>query len=219
MRLKIEREWELGEPIGAGGFGKVYAATLANDPSAGSFVIKLVPKAPGAQRELLFANLGNARNVVPIIESGETDDSWALVMPKALKSLREYIDDVGRPLNPATAIPILTDVATALADLDGKVLHRDVKPENVLLLNGSWCLADFGISRYAEATTAPDTQKFAWSAPYAAPERWRAERATGATDVYALGVMGFELLSGMWPFAGPDMGDFRDQHLHAARAR
>lgn len=215
MRLKIEREWELGEPIGAGGFGKVYAATLANDPSAGSFVIKLVPKAPGAQRELLFANLGNARNVVPIIESGETDDSWALVMPKALKSLREYIDDVGRPLNPATAIPILTDVATALADLDGKVLHRDVKPENVLLLNGSWCLADFGISRYAEATTAPDTQKFAWSAPYAAPERWRAERATGATDVYALGVMGFELLSGMWPFAGPDMGDFRDQHLHA----
>ncbi|MFL5281819.1 MAG: protein kinase domain-containing protein [Rhodopila sp.] len=78
-----------------------------------------------------------------------------------------------------------------------------------------WCLADFGISRYAEATTSPDTQKFAMSVPYAAPERWRAERATGATDVYALDIMGFELLTGAWPFTGPELFDFRDQHLHA----
>jgi serine/threonine-protein kinase len=215
MRLKLEREWELGAPIGAGGFGQVYAAALVDDPSAGPFVVKLVPKAPGAQRELLFANLGSARNVVPIIESGETDDSWALVMPKAEKSLRQYIDEFGGAINVGPVIPILTDVATALADLNGKVVHRDLKPENVLLLNGVWCLADFGISRYAEATTSPDTQKFAMSIQYAAPERWRAERATGATDVYALGILGFELLTGAWPFAGPEPFDFRDQHLHA----
>ncbi|MFL5281818.1 MAG: hypothetical protein ACJ8AW_12695 [Rhodopila sp.] len=113
MRLKLEREWELGAPIGTGGFGRVYAVTLADDPSAGPFVVKLIPKAPGAQRELLFANLGSARNVVPVIESGETDDSWALVMPKAEKSLRQSIDDIGRAINAATVIPILTDVATA----------------------------------------------------------------------------------------------------------
>jgi serine/threonine-protein kinase len=136
-----------------------------------------------------------------------------MVMPRADKSLRQYIAEIGGPLDAAATIPILTDIATALADLDGKVVHRDLKPENVLLLNGEWCLADFGISRYAEATTAPDTQKFALSAPYAAPERWRAERATGATDVMLLA--SWALSCGAWPFTGPDMGDFRDQHLHA----
>jgi len=54
-----------------------------------------------------------------------------------------------------------------------------------------WCLADFGIARYAEATTAPDTLKFAMSPAYAAPERWLHETATSATDGYALGVMAF----------------------------
>jgi serine/threonine-protein kinase len=85
----------------------------------------------------------------------------------------------------------------------------------VLLLNGLWCLADFGISRYAEASTAPDTQKHALSAPYAAPERWRGERATSATDIYSLGIIAFELLTRSRPFQGPDPSHFRDQHLHA----
>lgn len=109
---------------------------------------------------------------------------------------------------------ILSDVATALSDIDTKVVHRDLKPENVLLLNGAWCLADFGISRYAEASTAPDTQKYALSPPYAAPERWRNERATSATDIYSLGIIAFELLTGARPFGGPTTEDYRDQHLH-----
>jgi hypothetical protein len=213
MRLKLVRGWDLGARIGGGGFGQVYAAT-SSDPAVGPAVAKLVPKAPGAQRELLFVKLDGVRNVVPIIDSGETDDFWVLIMPRAEKSLRQYIADRGRTFDIPSTIPILTDITTALADLDGKVVHRDLKPENVLLLNGKWCLADFGISRYAEATTAPDTQKYVLSAPYAAPERWRAERATGATDVYALGIIGHELLSGSWPFDGPAIGDFRDQHLH-----
>jgi serine/threonine-protein kinase len=214
MRLKLAREWMLGDRIGGGGFGQVYAAT-STDSGVGPSVVKLVPKVPAAQRELLFVDLNGIRNVVPIIDSGETTDHLALVMPRAEKSLRQYMEEVGTPLDVASSIPILLDIATALADLDGIVVHRDLKPENVLRLNGAWCLADFGISRYAEATTAPDTQKYALSVPYAAPERWRGERATGATDVYALGVMAFELLSGSLPFAGADFADFREQHLHA----
>jgi serine/threonine protein kinase len=112
-------------------------------------------------------------------------------------------------------VAILLDLSAVLTDLEGRVVHRDLKPENVLLLDGSWCLADFGISRYAEATTAPDTQKFALSPPYAAPERWRAERATSATDVYSLGVTAYEMLAGSPPFPGPTIEQYRDQHLHA----
>lgn len=212
MQLQLGQGWILGELINGGGFGKVYAAKSADHESA---VVKLVPKAPGAERELLFVNLDEARNVVPVIDSGETADSWALVMPRAEKSLRQHLVQATGPLGTIDAVAILADIADALTDLDGKVVHRDLKPENVLLLSGHWCLADFGISRYAEATTAPDTRKHMFTAPYAAPEQWRAEHATSATDVYAFGVIAYELLSGTRPFAGPQMHDFREQHLHA----
>lgn len=212
MQLRLRRlEWVLGERIGSGGFGQVYAAKSSEHESA---VAKLVPKAPGAERELLFVDLAGIQNVIPIIDSGETEDSWVLVMPRAEKSLRQHLDDIGAPIGTAEAAAILSDITTALVDLDGKVVHRDLKPDNVLFFDRHWCLADFGISRYAEATTAPDTRKYALSPPYAAPERWRNERATAATDVYSLGIIAYEMLSGSMPFIGPEWHDFREQHLH-----
>jgi hypothetical protein len=205
--IKLSREWRLGDQIGQGGFGRVFAASSGGTEA----VVKLVPKDPGAERELLFVNLGDARNVVPIIENGEYGDFWALVMPRAEMSLREFIDSSGDRLNLMETIAVLKDVCDALADLQASVVHRDLKPQNILRLGGHWCLADFGIARYAEATTAPDTQKFALSPPYAAPERWRMEHATSAADIYAFGVMAYEMVAGVLPFSGPD---FRHQHLH-----
>ena len=155
--LHLAHEWIVGDRIGGGGFGEVYAATNGDEEAA----IKFVPKAPGADRELLFVGLAGFRNVVPIIDSGETPDSWILVMPRAQKSLRDHLAASGGHLEPSDAVAVMKDVCDALVDLNGKVVHRDLKPENVLLLSGHWCLADFGISRYAEATTAPDTQKYA----------------------------------------------------------
>ncbi|TDO29483.1 serine/threonine-protein kinase [Kribbella sp. VKM Ac-2527] len=210
-QLTLDRAWTIGERIGGGGFGQVYLVNSGEDEA----VAKLVPKAPGADRELLFVNLADVRNVVPIIDSGEHDDYWVLIMPRAETSLREYLDSAGGSLDLPDAIEVLKDVCDALADLEGRVVHRDLKPENILRLNGHWCLADFGISRYAEATTAPDTQKFALSPPYAAPERWRSERATAATDIYAVGVLAYEMLAGRRPFPGPAVEEYRHQHLHS----
>ncbi|MDL5206369.1 protein kinase [Streptomyces sp. ALI-76-A] len=135
-------------------------------------------------------------------------------MPRAEKSLRAHLQEHGQlPLNETVAV--LSDVAEALADLkDREVVHRDLKPENILLLGGRWCLADFGIARYAEATTAQHTYKGAGSLPYMAPEVWKYQRATGATDIYALGVLAYELLEGTRPFTGPAEHDYQEQHLH-----
>lgn len=135
-------------------------------------------------------------------------------MTRAEQSLRDFLEALGRPLEQGEAVPILLDIAHALVGLSTKgVVHRDLKPDNILLLNDSWCLTDFGISRYAEATTAIDTRKYSMTQPYAAPEQWRAQRATPATDIYTFGVVAFEMLTGQWPFPGPD---FHDQHLHQA---
>jgi eukaryotic-like serine/threonine-protein kinase len=215
--VHLTKVWQIGEKLDGdkGGFGQVFNAKGEDGVEV---VAKFVPKEPGASRELLFIDLKGVRNVVPIIDSGETDSDYVLIMPRAEKSLRRYIHENGTILL-EDAIPILLDVLATLEDLEGKVVHRDIKPENILLLNGKWCLADFGISRYAEMTTSSHSHKFSMSPPYAAPERWRAQRATAATDVYALGIVGYELVSGIRPFSGPEPEDYREQHLSERPAR
>jgi serine/threonine protein kinase len=214
LTIKCEREWVLGDRIGGGGFGEVYEARAADGTLA---AVKLVPAVSGADRELLFTSLQDVPNVVPIIESGEYEGFHVLVMPRADGSLRDRLEEAGA-LETSEVITVLTDIGDALAALATRtdaVVHRDLKPENVLLLQGHWCLADFGIARYADATTAPNTHKFAGSYPYMAPERWRLERATSATDVYALGVIAYELIPGTPPFPGPQEEDYREQHLYS----
>ncbi len=206
--IVLRRTWHLGASLAQGGFGSVYEA-LAEDGTPA--VIKLVSKLPGASRELLFAPMSSHPNIIPIWDSGEWNNAYVLVMPRAERSLRQRLDEAGGKLTTQEALNVLIDVAEALAGLEADAVHRDLKPENILLYEGRWCLADFGIARYAEATTAPDTRKYCFTPPYAAPEQWRMERVTSATDVYAFGVLAFELLQGHRPFAGPD---FREQHLH-----
>lgn len=210
LRL-VGSEWEILARIGdPGSQGEVFEALGADGARV---AVKLIPKGPGVDREPEFAQL-TARNVMPVLAVGETDTHVVIVMPKADKSLASFLKEHSGVLPVADAIAILMDIVAALSDLAAEgVVHRDLKPANVLLHNGHWCLADFGISRFADASTAKLTWKGGGTSEYKAPEVWMYERATYASDVYSFGAIAFEVLSGKPPFLGPD---FREQHVGEA---
>ncbi|MFD5179704.1 serine/threonine-protein kinase [Nocardia sp. NPDC058379] len=196
--------------IGQGGFGAVYEV----DNGARRAALKVVPKRPGADRESLATELADVRNVIRIEEVGEDDAParYLLLMPLAQTSLRTVLADRGA-LPEDEVIKILRDVVTALDDLGRAVVHRDIKPDNVLLLGETWHLSDFGIARYAEAATATITHKSTATLHYAPPEWWRNEHLHSHSDVYSTGVMAYELLTGACPFTGRSREELRDQHL------
>ena len=213
-KVSLEHEWVIGSQLALGGFATVCRAKSARHPDA---VAKFIPKEPGASRELLFGDLPDSPYVMPIMDRGETDDYWVLIMPRAEQSLQSFLAHYGGPPPLQVATAILEHLALAVAwMLEHNVVHRDLKPANILLWDGVWRIADFGIARYADASTAPHTRKFAFSPPYAAPEQWRRERCTNATDVYAFGVIAHELLAGARPFPGPTTDAYHHQHLHDA---
>ncbi len=203
--------WLLEELLGTGGFARVYRAKSLDGSEA---ALKFVEKSPYAGRDLLVEDLTGAYNTVPTKLEGEYEGHWAIWMPLAEYSLRQHLTAVGRPLTWDEAKPVLQGVANALVGLRGEVVHRDIKPENILFWNGQWCLADFGIARYADKSTSDNTLKGSMSWHYASPEQWKHERATSASDVYQFGVVAYEILGGRRPFDGEDSETLRDQHLH-----
>lgn len=206
-----QKAWCVDEPLGEGGFGKVYAATGPDNEQA---ALKFVPLNPKATREFdVWRNANGLPNVLPLWDEGKWDDQHVLAMPRAECDLRAYLRNRNGGIPVDEAKSILADIAKALVAIDGRVVHRDLKPENVLCLNGSWHIADFGIARYAEAATASQTWKGAGSNRYAAPEVWKLETPTARTDIYAFGIMAYEMLSGEPPFIGPAPEDYRQQHL------
>ncbi|MCA0378336.1 MAG: serine/threonine protein kinase [Actinobacteria bacterium] len=211
--MDLSQQWtiDLEDEIGRGGFARVVSA-IGQDGTVA--VAKLIPQVAGATRDMLAVSLPKSEHLVPILDVGQYENDWVLIMPRASHSLRDHLNDSGAlPL--LDALAILEQIAAGLTALQGNVVHRDLKPENILFLDGKWALADFGIARYVEATTALDTQKFSFTPPYAAPEQWKMERATPATDMYALGVISYEMCIGVRPFSGPKIEDFREQHLNA----
>lgn len=206
--------WDVIEPLDAdaGAYAQLYVVKSVAEDGVEA-VAKCVLKRPGAQRELLLGDSIRAAeysNVMPVIDSGEHGDHLVIVMPLATMSLRQYLDQQPGGIPLRDALDVLDDIAVALAEIDGEIIHRDIKPANILKHEGRWKLADFGISRYAEAVTATQTRRESFTYEYAAPEQWNHQPTTSRTDVYAFGVLAFELLEGRIPFQGPN---FRDQHL------
>lgn len=171
-----------------------------------------------AHRELRIADEFSERDfehVIPILDSGidaETD-SYFVVMERADRSLQDYIEEKGR-VSELEAARILFDIALGLSEVSDLV-HRDLKPANVLFHKKSWKIADFGIARFVEESTSLNTLRDCLTPTYGAPEQWKLESCSQATDIYALACIAHCLIRGRPPFEGPSNEELRKQHLVA----
>jgi tRNA A-37 threonylcarbamoyl transferase component Bud32 len=203
--------YRLDAPLGQGGMGVVY---LASDLRLKRRIaLKLIaPELAQDERfrerfarEAELAMSLEHPNVVPIHDAGEVDGRLYLAMRHVEgKDLRTLLREEG-PLTPERALAIVRQVAAALdAAHAAGLVHRDVKPSNVLLdSNGHVYLADFGIAREASATDAgvPGAPSLGTPA-YLAPEQVESGQVDGRADVYSLGCLLFECLTGEPPFPG-----------------
>ena len=181
---------ELGRPVAV----KVLAENLAHD---------------GAVRERLFREARIAArlshpNVVRIYDTGEEGGRPFIVMELVDgESLAELVHREG-PLAPEQAVHLVLQACAGLeAAHQAGLVHRDVKPGNLLLSrDGVLKIADFGIARAHDATRLTLTGTVLGTAAYLAPEQALAEEVTAAADVYALGAVLYELLTGVPPRRG-----------------
>lgn len=215
---KADWEYDPESPLGSpGGFGTVYRGLSSNGEPVALKRLHVSAK-DSAHRELVVADalMGrDLKHIIPYLDlrRDTSSDAYFIVMPIADRSLSDHIAAQGL-LTGEEAISVVLSIASALAEVPDLV-HRDLKPSNVLLHQGTWKVADFGIARFVEESTSLHTLKGFLSPPYAAPEQWNYERASQSTDIYALGVITYQLLSSQLPFPGPTAEDFREQHLHS----
>ncbi len=202
-------QYDIERELGRGGMGVVY---LAHDVKLDREVaIKVLPPLLAGTAEVRERFLREARtaarlshpNIVAIHRADEIDSQVFFVMGYiAGESLAERLRRAG-PLDPRDAVPIIRDVALALAYAhDRGIVHRDIKPENILLdaSTGRAMVTDFGIARVAEAAPLTMSGQVLGSVHYMSPEQVSGDTLDGRSDLYSLGVVGFQTLSGRLPF-------------------
>ncbi len=214
--------YSIQREIGQGGMAAVYLAVqeslgrevalkvllphLARDPVATERFL----------REARFAAQLHHPNIVAIHDVGTHAGTPYMSMGYepggTLAQATEGRDD------PSFALRVLRDIANALDYAHARgVVHRDVKPENILRRNdGSCVLSDFGIAHAVAATTGLTTEGTSIGTPhYMSPEQLRGEKVDGRADIYSLGVVFFQLLSGHLPYQGTDGWAIGMQHISA----
>ena len=202
-------QYDIERELGRGGMGVVY---LAHDVKLDREVaIKVLPPLLAGTAEVRERFLREARtaarlshpNIVAIHRADEIDSRVFFVMGYiAGESLADRLRRTG-PLAPREAVPIVREIALALAYAHERgLVHRDIKPENILLeaSSGRAMVTDFGIARVAEAAPLTMTGQVLGSVHYMSPEQVSGDRLDGRSDLYSLGVVGFQALSGRLPF-------------------
>jgi serine/threonine-protein kinase len=222
-QLVIERE------LGGGGMSRVF---VAHEPSLGRrVVIKVLPEDLATalsrerfRREILTSATLQHPNIVSVFAAGDADGLLYFIMPYVDgESLRGRLQRDGS-LSPVAAVSILRDILRALAFAhDRGVVHRDIKPDNVLLSHGAAVVADFGVAKaFASAREGTSSSGVTLTGvgmslgtpAYMAPEQVAGDTKLDArTDIYALGALAYEMLTGRAVFPRSNVADVLRAHL------
>jgi serine/threonine protein kinase/tetratricopeptide (TPR) repeat protein len=228
---KTLRNYRITDKLGVGGQGAVYKAT---DTKLGRpVVIKVIPPELSAkqanlkrfEREARLASSLDHPNICTIFDLDEVDGVHFIAMQFVEgKNVRQLV--AGRPLELKTALLIGLQVADALAAAHSRgIIHRDIKSGNVMVTaTGQVKVLDFGLAKLLDDTAAVTagihrTELTEIGVPYgtatyAAPEQARGDRVDKRADIFSLGVLLYEMLTGTWPFRGKTTIDVRHAVLH-----
>jgi serine/threonine protein kinase len=213
--------WELREPIGSGGMGQVWLATRSDGLYSGRAAVKLLHATRlDAQAQARFAREGEflARlthpHIAQLLDAGLMPDGTRYLVLEYVPGERidHWCD--ARQLGIQARLRLFMQVCDAVAYAHSHlVVHRDLKPANILVTGeGHVKLLDFGVAKLLAGDDSADQTELTRAAPagltpeYAAPEQIEGQPITTATDVYALGVVLFGLLSGARPYASTSRG-------------
>ena len=233
MLGKTLRNYRITDKLGVGGQGAVYKAI---DTKLGRpVVIKVIPPELSAkqanlkrfEREARLASSLDHPNICTIFDLDEVDGVHFIAMQFVEgKNVRQLV--AGRPLELKTALLIGLQVADALAAAHSRgIIHRDIKSGNVMVTSsGQVKVLDFGLAKLLDDTEAATagihrTELTEVGVPYgtatyAAPEQARGDRVDKRADIFSLGVLLYEMLTGTWPFRGKTTIDVRHAVLHDA---
>jgi serine/threonine protein kinase len=208
--------YQLEEPLGHGGMASVYRA---RDTSLGREVaLKVLAENLTGDEDLRKRFLREARlaarlshpNVVSVYDVGEEEDGRPYIVMELVDG--ETLAERGR-VPPDEARALTLEAARGLAHAhEAGLIHRDIKPGNLLVrVDGTIKIADFGIARAAETTALTQAGTVLGTAAYLAPEQALGEEVTPAADVYSLGAVLYELMTGRPPFEFDSLADLAEK--------
>lgn len=220
---KINDRYEIIKSIGEGGMANVYLARdvildrrvaikilrgdLANDEK---FIRRF-------QREALSASSLSHPNIVEMYDVGEDNGNYYIVMEYVEgKTLKQYMKKrANGRLTITEAIDIMLQLTDGIAHAhDSYIIHRDLKPQNIMIQDdGQIKITDFGISMALNSTQLTQTNSVMGSVHYLPPEQASGKGSTIKCDIYSMGILFYELLTGILPFKGENAVEIALKHM------
>ena len=218
---KISDRYQIIKSIGEGGMANVYLAydtildrnvavkLLRGDLSSDEKFVRRF------QREALSASSLNHPNIVEVYDVGEDNGDYYIVMEYIEgKHLKELIKKRGK-LTTSEVVDIMLQITDGMSVAhDSYIIHRDIKPQNIMILeNGLVKITDFGISMAMNATQLTQTNSVMGSVHYIPPEQASGKGSSLQSDIYSMGIVMYELLTGKLPFRGDNAVEIALKHL------